>query len=68
VACAQVDGPTHFTRNSLQPLGSTALKRRLVAAMGMKLLSVTLEQWDGLASLSEQRAFLGRAIERQLRC
>ena len=61
-----MDGPTHFTRNTLQPLGSTALKRRLVAAMGMKLVSVTLEEWDGLLNLKEQRDFLGRAIQRQM--
>ena len=27
----QVDGPWHFTANTLQPLGSTVLKRRLLA-------------------------------------
>jgi hypothetical protein len=63
----EFDGPSHFTRNSLQPLGSTAFKRRLVRAMGVKLVTVTVEEWDSLAGLQEQRIFLRRAMESQLR-
>lgn len=46
---AQVDGPTHFTANTLQPLGPTLLKRRQLEAAGWRLLSVPFHEWIQLS-------------------
>ena len=42
----EIDGPTHFARNVLRPLGATVLKQRHLEAMGWALLSVRNEVWD----------------------
>lgn len=62
----ELDGPTHFVRNSLQLLGPTAFKHRMLRAMGFNLLSITLEDWDDLIDMRAQRAFLQAAMARRL--
>jgi RAP domain len=45
---SQVDGPRHFTANTLQPLGPTLLKQRQLAAAGWCLVSVPFHEWTRL--------------------
>ncbi|KAL4193846.1 hypothetical protein AMTRI_Chr06g201390 [Amborella trichopoda] len=40
----EIDGPTHFSRNSGTPLGNTMLKRRYFAAAGWNLVSVSHQE------------------------
>ncbi|KAJ7249572.1 hypothetical protein O6H91_Y423900 [Diphasiastrum complanatum] len=40
----EVDGPSHFTRNTGLPLGHTVLKRRLLKASGWNILPVSYHQ------------------------
>ncbi|CAG9463319.1 unnamed protein product [Pedinophyceae sp. YPF-701] len=41
----EVDGPSHFTRNTAQPLGSTLLSRRVTRACGWHVLSIPHYEW-----------------------
>ena len=41
----QVDGPAHFTANTLELLGPTLLKQRQLAAAGWRLISVPFHEW-----------------------
>ena len=54
----EVDGPTHFALSGdgagRRPVGKTVLKRRLLAALGWRLLSVTREEWDPLCCGAQQ--------------
>ena len=53
-ARAQVDGPCHFTANTLRPLGPTLLKRRLIAASGWRVAVVPY--YAGTSSASAMSA------------
>ena len=44
----EFDGPSHFTRNSLEPLGHTRLRDRLLSAMGWYVVSIPFFEWDRL--------------------
>ncbi|KAJ8527597.1 hypothetical protein K7X08_015048 [Anisodus acutangulus] len=44
----EIDGPTHFSRNSGSSLGHTTLKRRSITAAGWKLTSVAHQEWEEL--------------------
>lgn len=54
----EIDGPTHFARNTGSPLGHTMLKRRYLAAAGWNVISLSLEDWEELRGESEQMQFL----------
>ncbi|KAL9684241.1 hypothetical protein QQ045_021676 [Rhodiola kirilowii] len=41
----EIDGPTHFSRNTGAPLGNTMVKRRYIAALGWKFVSVSHQEW-----------------------
>ena len=49
----EVDGPWHFALSGdgagRRPVGKTVLKRRLLAALGWRLLSITRDDWDPLS-------------------
>ena len=62
----ELDGPSHFARNSPQLLGPAAFKHRMLKAMGMKVLSITLDDWDDLRDMKAQRRFLETALKRRL--
>jgi very-short-patch-repair endonuclease len=44
----EFDGPSHFTRNTLEPLGHTRLRDRLLSAMGWHVVSIPFFEWDRL--------------------
>lgn len=54
----EIDGPTHFSRNSGVPLGHTMLKRRYIAAAGWELVSVSFQEWEELRGGFEQLDYL----------
>nr|GMD01297.1 RAP domain-containing protein, chloroplastic [Ipomoea batatas]GMD05968.1 RAP domain-containing protein, chloroplastic [Ipomoea batatas] len=54
----EIDGPTHFSRNSGSPLGHTMLKRRYITAAGWKILSVSHQEWENLQGGFEQLDYL----------
>jgi hypothetical protein len=35
--CVEVDGPVHYTVNTLRPVGATLLKRRLLRCLGWQV-------------------------------
>ncbi|PHU22498.1 hypothetical protein BC332_07605 [Capsicum chinense] len=59
----EIDGPTHFSRNSASPLGHTMLKRRSITAAGWKLLSVPHQEWEELKGGFEQLEHLRGIIK-----
>ncbi|KAL3628991.1 hypothetical protein CASFOL_028037 [Castilleja foliolosa] len=59
----EVDGPTHFSRNSCVPLGHTMLKRRYIAAAGWKLVSVSHQEWEEVEGEFEQLEYLRRKLD-----
>ncbi|KAL2529860.1 hypothetical protein Fot_22461 [Forsythia ovata] len=58
----EIDGPTHFSRNSGVPLGHTMLKRRYITAAGWKLVSVSHQEWEELQGEFEQLNYLRRIL------
>ena len=58
----QVDGPWHFSHNTLQPLGPTLLKRRLLAAAGWQLLSIPFHEWVQLSDRAAKQVTLSLVI------
>ncbi len=50
----EVDGPSHFTVNTLEPLGHTRLRDRLLSAMGWHVVSIPFFEWDKLFKQPEQ--------------
>ncbi|OIT01924.1 PREDICTED: uncharacterized protein LOC109226754 [Nicotiana attenuata] len=59
----EIDGPTHFSRNSGIPLGHTMLKRRYITAAGWRLISVPHQEWEELQGEFEQLEYLRGIIE-----
>lgn len=58
----EIDGPTHFSRNSGSPLGHTMLKRRYITAAGWKLVSLSLQEWEELQGGFEQLNYLRKIL------
>ncbi len=63
----EFDGPSHFTRNTLEPLGHTGLRDRLLSAMGWYVVSIPFFDWDRLHQ-TEKDAYVERRIHRSLSC
>ncbi|KAL0417351.1 UNVERIFIED_CONTAM: RAP domain-containing protein, chloroplastic [Sesamum latifolium] len=62
----EIDGPTHFSRNSAIPLGHTMLKRRFITAAGWKLISVSHQEWEELQGEVEQLDYLRRILDNHI--
>ncbi|XP_022730667.1 RAP domain-containing protein, chloroplastic [Durio zibethinus] len=62
----EIDGPTHFSRNSGTPLGHTILKCRLIAASGWKVVSLSYQEWEELEGEFEQLEYLRKILKDQL--
>jgi very-short-patch-repair endonuclease len=50
----EFDGPSHFATNTLEPLGHTRLRDRLLSAMGWHVVSIPFFDWDRLHDRPEQ--------------
>ncbi|KNA25438.1 hypothetical protein SOVF_006740 [Spinacia oleracea] len=59
----EIDGPTHFSRNSGVPLGHTVLKRRYVSAFGWDPVSVSHQEWQELEGSVEQEEYLRQILK-----
>ncbi|XP_022154571.1 RAP domain-containing protein, chloroplastic isoform X2 [Momordica charantia] len=62
----EIDGPTHFSRNTGVPLGHTVLKRRYITAAGWKAVSVSHQEWEELHGEVEQLNYLREILKDHL--
>ena len=62
----EFDGPSHFTTNTLEPLGHTRLRDRLLSAMGWRVVSIPFFEWDRLQRTQERDAYVERRVHRSL--
>ncbi|XP_062090152.1 RAP domain-containing protein, chloroplastic [Humulus lupulus] len=59
----EIDGPTHFSRNTLVPLGHTMLKRRYITAAGWKVVSLSHQEWEELEGEFEMLDYLRKILQ-----
>jgi hypothetical protein len=62
----RVDGPSHFTTNTLEPLGHTRLRDRLLSAMGWCVVSIPFFEWARLHQTEQRDAYVKRRVHRSL--
>ena len=62
----ELDGPSHFTRNTLEPLGHTRLRDRLLSAMGWHVVSIPFFEWDRLHQMEQRDAYVERRLHRSV--
>jgi hypothetical protein len=58
----EFDGPLHFTTNTLEPLGHTRLRNRLLSAMGWHVVCIPFFDWDRLQQTSERDDYVERRV------
>ena len=61
----EFDGPSHFTRNTLEPLGHTRLRDRLLSAMGWHVVSIPFFEWDRLHRPEQMDAYMEHRLHRE---
>jgi hypothetical protein len=54
----EFDGPSHFTSNTLEPLGHTRLRDRLLSAMGWHVVSIPFFDWARLHYPEQMDAYV----------
>lgn len=59
----EIDGPSHFIRNTGSPLGHTILKKRLMSCAGWRLFSISYKTWEELDGETEQMNFLKELLK-----
>ena len=62
----EFDGPSHFTRNTLEPLGHTRLRDRLLSAMGWHVVSIPFFDWDRLQRPEQMDAYVQQRLSQVL--
>ncbi|KAK2641629.1 hypothetical protein Ddye_023392 [Dipteronia dyeriana] len=62
----EIDGPTHFSRNTGVPLGHTMLKRSYIAAVGWKVVSLSYLEWEERQGSFEQLDYLREILKDHL--
>ncbi|KAK3204795.1 hypothetical protein Dsin_018841 [Dipteronia sinensis] len=62
----EIDGPTHFSRNTGVPLGHTMLKRSYIAAAGWKVVSLSYLEWEERQGSFEQLDYLREILKDHL--
>ena len=60
----EFDGPSHFTKNTMEPLGHTRLRDRLLSAMGWRVVSIPFFEWDRLHQTEQRDAYVERRVHR----
>ena len=58
----EFDGPSHFTRNTLEPLGHTRLRDRLLSAMGWHVVSIPFFEWGKLQRPEQMDAYIKQRL------
>jgi very-short-patch-repair endonuclease len=58
----EFDGPSHFTRNTLEPLGHTRLRDRLLSAMGWRVVSIPFFDWGRLQQPAQMDAYVKQRL------
>ena len=58
----EFDGPSHFTHDTLEPLGHTRLRDRLLSAMGWHVVSVPFFEWDKLHQPEQIDAYVTQRL------
>ena len=64
----EFDSPSHFAANTLEPLGHTRLRDRLLSAMGWHVLSIPFFEWAALQQTSERDGYVERRVNRAFVC
>jgi very-short-patch-repair endonuclease len=62
----EFDGPSHFTTNTLEPLGHTRLRDRLLSAMGWCVVSIPFFEWARLQRPEQKDAYVKHRVHRSL--
>jgi hypothetical protein len=60
----EFDGPSHFARNTLEPLGHTRLRDRLLSAMGWHVVSIPFFEWDRLHQPEQRDAYVNERLSK----
>jgi hypothetical protein len=58
----EFDGPSHFMRNTFEPLGHTRLRDRLLSAMGWHVVSIPFFDWDELLQPEQMDAYVRQRL------
>ncbi len=58
----EFDGPSHFTTNTLEPLGDTRLRDRLLTAMGWRVVSIPFFEWKRLHCVEQKDAYVEQRL------
>eukprot|EP00252_Welwitschia_mirabilis_P010458 TRINITY_DN23728_c0_g4_i1.p1 TRINITY_DN23728_c0_g4~~TRINITY_DN23728_c0_g4_i1.p1 ORF type:complete len:655 (+),score=88.03 TRINITY_DN23728_c0_g4_i1:143-2107(+) len=62
----EIDGPTHFARNTGTPLGHTMLKQRYLTSAGWNVVSLSWKDWEDIYGESQQMEYLRRLLNEAL--
>ena len=60
----EFDGVSHFTVNTLEPLGHTGLRDRLLSAMGWQVVSIPFFEWDRLHQPEQMDTYVRQRLVR----
>ncbi len=58
IGAIEFGGPSHFATGTLEPLGHTRLRDRLLSAMGWHVVSIPFFDWDGLHQPEQMDAYV----------